>query len=233
MPRTTSSPFDGALPAFLVLAALLLSPLFGLGSTKLADNVLAPVSHSCPTGQDRATPCEADVITQKRTTPLIAADHEAHDEVAAEAAALESLRGAGGDPPPLARGARHARRAASPRACAPSASAAPRIQLNERILLVIGGDPGAPRPRVHPARLPGRVADARSMFEQNSYLISGGIFGLALVFLGAFFYFAHWMTQLVKEHRVAVRRDARSDPAPPGRGRPPARRRGRSWRPPS
>jgi len=51
-----SSPFDGALPAFLVLAALVLSPLFGLGGTKLADNVLAPVSHSCPTGQDRTPP---------------------------------------------------------------------------------------------------------------------------------------------------------------------------------
>ncbi len=25
---------------------------------------------------------------------------------------------------------------------------------------------------------------------------------MALVFLGSFFYFAHWMTQLVKEHRV-------------------------------
>jgi len=48
--------FDGALPAFLVIAALVLSPLFGLGGTKLADNVLAPVSHSCPTGQDRAPP---------------------------------------------------------------------------------------------------------------------------------------------------------------------------------
>ena len=49
----SSSPLDGALPAFLVLAAIVLSPLFGMGSTKLADNVLAPVSTSCPTGHDR------------------------------------------------------------------------------------------------------------------------------------------------------------------------------------
>jgi len=51
-----SSAFDGALPAFLVLAVLVLSPLFGLGSTKLADNVLAPVSNRCPTGQDQPPP---------------------------------------------------------------------------------------------------------------------------------------------------------------------------------
>ena len=38
-------------------------------------------------------------------------------------------------------------------------------------------------------------------FEQTPYLISGGLLGLGLVFLGSFFYFAHWLTQLVKEHR--------------------------------
>jgi hypothetical protein len=40
------------------------------------------------------------------------------------------------------------------------------------------------------------------VFEQVPYLISGGLFGLALVFLGAFFYFAHWLTELVREHRA-------------------------------
>jgi hypothetical protein len=40
------------------------------------------------------------------------------------------------------------------------------------------------------------------VFEQLPYLISGGLLGVGLIFLGAFFYFAHWMTQLVKEHRV-------------------------------
>jgi hypothetical protein len=48
-----SADLSGALPAALVAFALVLSPLFGLGSTKLADNVLAPVSTSCPTGHDR------------------------------------------------------------------------------------------------------------------------------------------------------------------------------------
>ncbi len=41
-----------------------------------------------------------------------------------------------------------------------------------------------------------------NLFEQIPYMISGGMFGLGLVFLGAFFYFAHWMTELVKEQRA-------------------------------
>ena len=45
------------------------------------------------------------------------------------------------------------------------------------------------------------ASDTPYEFEQVPYLISGGLLGLALVFLGSFFYFAHWMTQLVKEHR--------------------------------
>jgi hypothetical protein len=47
-----ASAFDGAIPALLVLGAFAASSLFGLGSTKLADNVLAPVSTRCPTGHD-------------------------------------------------------------------------------------------------------------------------------------------------------------------------------------
>lgn len=44
---------SGAIPALLVALVVLASPLFGLGSTRLADNVLAPVSTSCPTGADQ------------------------------------------------------------------------------------------------------------------------------------------------------------------------------------
>ncbi len=51
-----ASPFDGAIPALLVLGVVAMSPLFGMGSTKLADNVLAPVSTGCPTGHDRPPP---------------------------------------------------------------------------------------------------------------------------------------------------------------------------------
>lgn len=50
----------------------------------------------------------------------------------------------------------------------------------------------------------GWVGAARTplLFEQIPYLISGGLLGLAFVFLGSFFYFAHWITQLVKENRT-------------------------------
>jgi hypothetical protein len=51
-----SATLSGALPALLVAAALLASPFFGLGSTRLADNVLAPVATGCPRGQDKPPP---------------------------------------------------------------------------------------------------------------------------------------------------------------------------------
>lgn len=38
--------------------------------------------------------------------------------------------------------------------------------------------------------------------EQLPYLISGGLFGLALVNLGGFFYFAHWQTAVLQEIRT-------------------------------
>lgn len=47
-----SSSFAGALPAALVALALLMSPLFGVGSARLADNVLAPAPAPCPIGLD-------------------------------------------------------------------------------------------------------------------------------------------------------------------------------------
>ncbi|MEQ1785592.1 MAG: hypothetical protein ABL966_00955 [Acidimicrobiales bacterium] len=75
------------------------------------------------------------------------------------------------------------------------------VHLNERILLVLAGIV-APLGLV--LVLLGYLGASQTpfVFEQVSYLISGGLFGLALVFLGSFFYFAHWLTQLVKEHRV-------------------------------
>lgn len=42
-----------------------------------------------------------------------------------------------------------------------------------------------------------------NLYEQVPYSISGGMFGLGLVFAGGFAYFAYWMTQLVR----ATRRD--------------------------
>ena len=75
------------------------------------------------------------------------------------------------------------------------------IKLEERILLVLGGVI-APLGLVIVVLGWWGAANSPYVFEQLPYLISGGLLGLGLVFLGAFFYFAHWMTQLVKEHRV-------------------------------
>jgi hypothetical protein len=45
-------------------------------------------------------------------------------------------------------------------------------------------------------------------FEQMPYLISGGLLGVALVFLGGFIYFAYWITRLVRESRDHSQRAA-------------------------
>ncbi|MEX2393495.1 MAG: hypothetical protein WD826_03340 [Actinomycetota bacterium] len=45
-------------------------------------------------------------------------------------------------------------------------------------------------------------------FEQTPYLISGGLLGVALVFLGGFVYFAYWVTRLVRESRAQADRAA-------------------------
>jgi hypothetical protein len=39
-------------------------------------------------------------------------------------------------------------------------------------------------------------------FEQNDYLISGGLLGLALVISGGFTYFAYWQTVRIRESRA-------------------------------
>jgi hypothetical protein len=74
------------------------------------------------------------------------------------------------------------------------------IVLSERILLVLGG---ILAPLGVAVVLLGWWGASQSAyeFEQIPYLISGGLLGLSLVFIGCFFYFAHWLTQLVKEHR--------------------------------
>lgn len=45
-------------------------------------------------------------------------------------------------------------------------------------------------------------------FEQLPYLISGGLLGVALCFLGGFVYFAYWVTRLVREARTQSDRAA-------------------------
>ena len=74
------------------------------------------------------------------------------------------------------------------------------IVLSERILLVLGG---VLAPLGLLVVLLGWWGASHTAyeFEQLPYVISGGLLGLGLVFIGCFFYFAHWLTQLVKEHR--------------------------------
>jgi hypothetical protein len=47
-------------------------------------------------------------------------------------------------------------------------------------------------------------------FEQNDYLISGGILGLGLVFAGGFLYFGYWQTVRINESRAQTRQIANS-----------------------
>ncbi|HET7487227.1 MAG TPA: hypothetical protein VFJ85_04815 [Acidimicrobiales bacterium] len=46
------------------------------------------------------------------------------------------------------------------------------------------------------------AARTANVYEQVPYLISGGLVGLGLVFLGSLLYFAHWLTRLVHEQRA-------------------------------
>lgn len=52
------------------------------------------------------------------------------------------------------------------------------------------------------------AANTGFAFEQMPYLISGGLLGVALVFLGGFVYFAYWITRLVRESRAQSERAA-------------------------
>lgn len=75
------------------------------------------------------------------------------------------------------------------------------LDLGERVLLVLAGIL-APTGLVLVILGWAGASHTPNLFEQIPYLISGGLLGLGLVFLGSFFYFAHWLTELVKEHRT-------------------------------
>jgi len=70
------------------------------------------------------------------------------------------------------------------------------FRLEERLLMVIGGII-APLGIIVVLLGWWGASNTPYVFEQVPYLISGGVLGLSLVFLGAFFYFTHWITQLV------------------------------------
>ena len=74
------------------------------------------------------------------------------------------------------------------------------LNLGERTLMIIGGVL-APIGLLLVLLGWWGAAHTPNLYEQIPYVASGGLFGLGLVFLGAFFYFAHWITELVKEGR--------------------------------
>lgn len=74
------------------------------------------------------------------------------------------------------------------------------LNLGERTLMIIGGIL-APIGLLLVLLGWWGAAHTPNLYEQIPYVASGGLFGLGLVFLGAFFYFAHWITELVKESR--------------------------------
>jgi hypothetical protein len=45
------------------------------------------------------------------------------------------------------------------------------------------------------------VAHSHYVYDQNTYLISGGLLGLGLVFLGGFLYFGAWLARMSAEQR--------------------------------
>src|SRR2546421_5861226 len=54
------------------------------------------------------------------------------------------------------------------------------------------------------------AAHTPNVFEQIPYMISGGMLGLALVFAGGSFYFAYWLTRMVRESRESRAEAARA-----------------------
>lgn len=58
------------------------------------------------------------------------------------------------------------------------------------------------------------------LFEQNAYLISGGLFGLGLVVLGGFVFFGAWLARMAADNREAMRQLIRrlEAPSPAGHG---------------
>jgi hypothetical protein len=54
------------------------------------------------------------------------------------------------------------------------------------------------------------AAHTPKLYEQNDYLISGGILGLGLVFIGGFLYFGYWVTRQIRTTNVAAQQTLRA-----------------------
>ena len=49
------------------------------------------------------------------------------------------------------------------------------------------------------------VAHSKYQYDQTSYVVSGGLLGLGLVFLGGFLYFGAWLAKVANEQRESAR----------------------------
>jgi len=54
------------------------------------------------------------------------------------------------------------------------------------------------------------AAHTPKLYEQNDYLISGGILGLGLVFIGGFLYFGYWVTRQIRTTNTAAQQTLRA-----------------------
>jgi hypothetical protein len=54
------------------------------------------------------------------------------------------------------------------------------------------------------------AAHTSHVFEQNDYLISGGLLGLGLVFVGGFLYFGYWMTRQLRATEAGTQQTLRA-----------------------
>lgn len=73
------------------------------------------------------------------------------------------------------------------------------------------------------------------VFQQNPYLISGGLLGLGIIFIGCFFYFGYWMTRQVRvltRIEIEVRNLAAATAASAAAAGAPSRN-GNGWHPPA
>lgn len=146
-------------------------------------------------------------MVTKRTRPLTADDADAPTEASVAVLDAPTVERDGDDAieishvtPPVTREseeARHQRFAEGIRGLRVGGGT---LKLNERILMVLGGIL-APLGIIVVILGWYGAAHTPYTFEQLPYMISGGLLGVSLVFLGSFFYFAHWITELVKEHR--------------------------------
>jgi hypothetical protein len=86
------------------------------------------------------------------------------------------------------------------------ASGRMRLLLTERWLFAVGG---ALAVAGVVAVIVGWVGTSRTVLVagQIPYVVSGGLLGLGLIFLGGFLYFGHWMALLVRESRERAAED--------------------------